>query len=66
MAVCTIIGTGPGLGLAIARRFGRAGLAIGIIARKQETLAAAGEVVADAASIAHQPPGMPNERQFRR
>jgi len=54
---------GPGLGLAIARRFGRAGFAIGMIARKQETLAAAGEalgaegiacagVAADAASEA--------------
>jgi short-subunit dehydrogenase len=63
MAVCTIIGMGPGLGLAIARRFGRAGFAIGMVARKQETLAAAGEaldadgitcasVVADAASEA--------------
>jgi short-subunit dehydrogenase len=63
MAACTIIGMGPGLGLAIGRRFGRAGLAIGMIARKEDTLAAAGEtlraegiscagVAADAASEA--------------
>ena len=63
MAACTVVGMGPGLGLAIARRFGRAGFAIGMIARKQETLAAAGEalgaegiacagVAADAASEA--------------
>jgi len=63
VAACTIVGMGPGLGLAIARRFGRAGFAIGMIARKEETLAAAGAalvaesiacagVAADAASEA--------------
>jgi short-subunit dehydrogenase len=51
MAACTIVGMGPGLGLAIARRFGRAGFAVGMIARKQETLAAAGEAL-DAEGIA--------------
>jgi NADP-dependent 3-hydroxy acid dehydrogenase YdfG len=33
-----IIGAGPNLGLAIARRFGREGLAVGLISRNQEKL----------------------------
>jgi short-subunit dehydrogenase len=45
MAGCTIIGMGPGLGLAIARRFGKAGYAIGMISRKEETLAAASKAL---------------------
>jgi len=45
MAACTIIGMGPGLGLPTGRRFGRAGLAIGTIARKEETLATPDEVI---------------------
>lgn len=50
MAACTIIGMGPGLGSAIAHRFGKAGFSIGMIARKKETLAAAAEDL-DAESI---------------
>jgi short-subunit dehydrogenase len=33
-----IIGAGPNLGMAIARRFGREGLAVGLISRNQEKL----------------------------
>src|ERR1700712_1150834 len=33
-----IIGAGPNLGLAIARRFGREGLAVGLVSRNQEKL----------------------------
>jgi short-subunit dehydrogenase len=43
MTVCTIVGMGPGLGYAIARRFGKAGFGIGMIARSTERLAAVAE-----------------------
>src|SRR3954453_7620430 len=33
-----IVGAGPNLGLAIARRFGRAGLSVGLVSRNQEKL----------------------------
>lgn len=33
-----IIGAGPGVGLAVARRFGREGFTLGLIARRQEQL----------------------------
>ena len=33
-----IIGAGPNLGLAVARRFGREGLAVGLVSRNQEKL----------------------------
>lgn len=39
MTVCTIIGMGAGLSFEIARRFGKAGYAIGMIARRGEPLA---------------------------
>ncbi len=35
-----MIGAGPGIGAAVARRFARAGLPVGLIARKPETIAA--------------------------
>jgi len=38
MPNCIIIGSGPGLGEAIARRFGRGGFAIGLIARSSAKL----------------------------
>lgn len=41
MKLCTIIGMGPSMGLAIARRFGRAGYSIAMLSRKAENLAAA-------------------------
>lgn len=47
--VCAVVGVGPGLGLAIARRFGREGFRVAMLARRidalkgwQEELAAAG------------------------
>jgi NAD(P)-dependent dehydrogenase (short-subunit alcohol dehydrogenase family) len=57
MSGVVIIGAGPGLGAAVARRFGRAGLQVGLVARSQPSLdrarAAAGAraigVTADAA-----------------
>ena len=38
MTLCTIVGMGPGIGYALARRFGREGLEIGMIARNEEHL----------------------------
>jgi short-subunit dehydrogenase len=35
-----IVGAGPNLGAAVARRFGREGLAVGLVARNEEKLAA--------------------------
>ena len=46
MSGALIIGPGPGLGQAIARRFAREGLPIALIARKQSTVDAAAEAVA--------------------
>jgi len=34
-----IIGVGPGIGLAVARRFAREGFAVGMVARREESLA---------------------------
>ncbi|MDA0184015.1 SDR family NAD(P)-dependent oxidoreductase [Solirubrobacter phytolaccae] len=43
-----IVGAGPNLGAAVARRFGREGLAVGLVARNAEKLEAlAGELTAD-------------------
>ena len=36
--VCAIVGVGPGLGMAIARRFGREGFALALVARNPDTL----------------------------
>ena len=36
-----VIGVGPGIGLSVARRVAREGLAVGLIARSQATVAAA-------------------------
>jgi short-subunit dehydrogenase len=36
--VGVVIGAGPGLGVAVARRFGREGFQIALVARRQETL----------------------------
>ncbi len=36
--VCVVVGAGPGIGQAVARRFGRAGYAIGLVARRKESL----------------------------
>lgn len=39
MRTAVVVGAGPGLGLSIARRFGREGMRVGLIARKEEKLA---------------------------
>jgi len=36
--VCVIVGAGPGIGLAVARRFGKEGFRLALIARKADTL----------------------------
>ncbi|MBC8161408.1 MAG: SDR family NAD(P)-dependent oxidoreductase [Roseiflexaceae bacterium] len=36
--ICVIIGTGPGIGLAVARRFGKEGYQIALLARSASTL----------------------------
>ncbi|MEO3867553.1 SDR family NAD(P)-dependent oxidoreductase [Nonomuraea sp. B12E4] len=46
MSGAVIIGAGPGIGQAVARRFAREGLPIGLIARSERTLRAAAEAVA--------------------
>jgi short-subunit dehydrogenase len=38
-SLCTIVGAGPGVSLAVARRFGREGFRIALIARREEALA---------------------------
>ncbi len=38
-ALCTIVGAGPGVSLAVARRFGREGFRIALIARRENALA---------------------------
>lgn len=40
MAGAVIVGAGPGIGAAVARRFARAGLAVGLIARSESTVKA--------------------------
>jgi len=36
--ICVVVGAGPGVGLAVAKRFGREGFKVALVARKQETL----------------------------
>lgn len=36
--VCVVVGTGPGIGQAVAKRFAREGYALGLIARRKESL----------------------------
>ncbi|MDQ3637995.1 MAG: SDR family NAD(P)-dependent oxidoreductase, partial [Actinomycetota bacterium] len=43
--VAAVLGVGPGLGVAVARRFAREGFAVGLMARGEESLAAAREEV---------------------
>ncbi|MEV4221911.1 SDR family NAD(P)-dependent oxidoreductase [Nonomuraea sp. NPDC049725] len=46
MSSAVIIGAGPGIGQAVARRFAREGLSITLVARSGRTLRAVGEAVA--------------------
>ena len=43
--VAAVLGVGPGLGAAVARRFAREGFAVGLMARSEESLATAREEV---------------------
>lgn len=43
--VAAILGVGPGLGAAIARRFAQEGFAVGLMARSEESLSATQEKV---------------------
>ena len=47
MPVLLVIGVGPGIGLAVARRFAREGFAVGVIARSRATIDAALSALAD-------------------
>src|SRR5215213_8035182 len=47
MKVATILGVGPGLGAAIARRFAGEGFAVALMARREESVAAVREEVED-------------------
>jgi NAD(P)-dependent dehydrogenase (short-subunit alcohol dehydrogenase family) len=46
--VAVILGAGPGLGAAIARRFAREGFAVGLMARREKSLSAVREEIEDA------------------
>jgi NAD(P)-dependent dehydrogenase (short-subunit alcohol dehydrogenase family) len=50
--VAAVLGVGPGLGAAVARRFAREGFAVGLMARGEESLAAAREEVEDSGGTA--------------
>ena len=41
MPTLILVGVGPGIGTAVARRFAREGFAVGLVARRRETLDAA-------------------------
>lgn len=50
--VCVVVGVGPGIGLAVARRFAREGLRIALLARREIALAAyAAELKASGADV---------------
>jgi NAD(P)-dependent dehydrogenase (short-subunit alcohol dehydrogenase family) len=43
-----VVGAGPGIGLAVAQRFAREGLTVGLIARSEQTVKAAADALAGA------------------
>jgi len=45
--VAAVLGVGPGLGAAIARRFAREGFAVALMARKEESVAGVREEIED-------------------
>ena len=59
MSSAIVIGAGPGIGASVARRLGREGLAVGLIARSRRTLdvtaaTVPGTVFAAAADVARE------------
>lgn len=50
--VAVVLGVGPGLGAAIARRFSREGFAIGLMARREEDVSALRQEIEDAGGTA--------------
>jgi NAD(P)-dependent dehydrogenase (short-subunit alcohol dehydrogenase family) len=54
MAGAVIVGTGPGLGTSVARRFGTTGMRVGLIARSQASIHATGAEL-DAAGVTSVP-----------
>ncbi|MFW6690503.1 SDR family NAD(P)-dependent oxidoreductase [Streptomyces sp. MAR4 CNX-425] len=57
MAGAVVIGAGPGIGAAVARRFAREGLPVALVARSRRSLGPVAETVAEAAAAAG--PGVP-------
>lgn len=53
MALCIIVGVGPGLGAAIARKFGSHGFSVGLIARNMENLTAISAALEQEKIVAH-------------
>ncbi|KMS86926.1 dehydrogenase [Streptomyces regensis] len=53
MSSVAIVGAGPGLGTAVARRFGREGFAVGLVARDRGRLDAIAEALAAEGVTAH-------------
>lgn len=51
MSGAIIVGAGPGIGTAVARRVAREGLAVGIIARRERTVDAVLEALSDADAL---------------
>lgn len=48
---CVVIGAGPGLGAAIARRFARGGFAVGLVARRLEPLQALAAEIGEGSAV---------------
>nr|MDQ3318356.1 SDR family NAD(P)-dependent oxidoreductase [Actinomycetota bacterium] len=46
--VAVVLGVGPGLGAAIARRFAREGYSLGLMARREDSVSAVREEIEDA------------------
>lgn len=53
MSVCIIIGAGPGVGEAIARRFGKGGFRLGLVARNADKLSQQAERLRDIGLSSH-------------
>jgi NAD(P)-dependent dehydrogenase (short-subunit alcohol dehydrogenase family) len=51
--IAVVVGAGPGMGLALARRFGREGAVVALVARRADALASYAEELAAAGVTAH-------------